>query len=122
MPDPETLPEPTLSDLENLISIKEAINGLKEIQNAERFRVSTLSYQRTLECLLQVYASHGSHERLLISPTGSKMQAVAVGILRSFVEDIQIVYPTPRGFRLPEKYTIGTGRMHLLDLNEFRME
>ncbi len=30
LPDPETLPEPTLSDLENLISIKEAINGLKE--------------------------------------------------------------------------------------------
>jgi hypothetical protein len=96
------------------------VNCLEQIHNAERFRVSTLDYKKTLDCLLKIYTNHGSHERLLISPIGSKMQAVAVGIFRSFVEDVQIVYPTPRGFRMPKKYTIGTGQMHLLDLSRFR--
>lgn len=93
-----------------------AANCLDQIQNAETYQASTLYYQETLARLLQLYAEHGVHERLLISPTGSKMQAVAVGILRAFVEDIQIVYPTPRDFLKPERYTHGVGEMHLLAL------
>jgi len=96
-----------------------AANGLDQIQNAERYQASTLYYQETLARLLELYAKHGVHERLLISPTGSKMQAVAVGILRSFVEDVQIVYPTPRDFLKPERYTHGVGEMHLLALEPF---
>lgn len=93
-----------------------AVNRLDQIQNDESYQVSTLNYQETLSCLLSLYAEHGVYERLLISPTGSKMQAVAVGILRSFVEDVQIVYPTPRDFLKPERYTQGIGQMHLLAL------
>ena len=96
-----------------------AANGLDQIQNAETYRTSTLYYQETLTRLLELYAEHVMHERLLISPTGSKMQAVAVGILRSFVEDVQIVYPTPRDFLKPEKYTHGVGGMHFLALEPF---
>ncbi|WP_337287275.1 hypothetical protein [Candidatus Methylomirabilis sp.] len=92
------------------------VNHLDQIQNTERHQISTLDYRETLACLQTLYAKHGVTERLLISPTGSKMQAVAVGIFRSFVEDIQIVYPTPRGFQMPEKYTEGIGEMHLLPL------
>jgi len=92
------------------------VNHLDKIQNAERRQISTLDYRETLACLQTLYANHGVRERLLISPTGSKMQAVAVGIFRSFVEDVQIVYPTPRGFQKPEKYTEGIGEMHLLAL------
>lgn len=95
------------------------VNRLDEIQNVERFQTSTLYYEQTLACLLKLYAEHGVHERLLVSPTGSKMQAVAVGILRSFVEDIQIVYPTPRDFLKPERYTRGAGELHLLALEGF---
>lgn len=96
-----------------------AVNCLDEIQNAERYRTSTLDYQETLALLLELYTKHSIHERLLISPTGSKMQAVAVGILRSFLEDIQIVYPTPQDFLKPERYTHGVGEMHLLALESF---
>ena len=96
-----------------------AANCLDQIQNAETYQASTLHYQETLARLLTLYAEHGVHERLLISPTGSKMQAVAVGILRAFVEDIQIVYPTPRDFLKPERYTHGVGEMHLLALESF---
>ena len=94
-------------------------NCLDKVQNAETYQTSTLYYEETLDCLLKLYAQHGIYERLLISPTGSKMQAVAVGILRSFVEDIQIVYPTPRDFLEPERYTSGVGKMHLLALETF---
>ncbi len=96
-----------------------AVNRLDDIQNAEKCRVSTLNYQETLSCLLRLYAEHGIYERILISPTGSKMQAVAVGILRSFLQDVQIVYPTPRNFLKPQKYTEGVGPMHLLSLEPF---
>lgn len=95
------------------------VNRLDDIQNAERYHVSTLTYQETLAYLLRLYADHGVYERLLISPTGSKMQAVAVGILRSYLEDVQIVYPTPRNFLKPEKYTEGIGQMHLLPLEPY---
>ena len=45
--------------------------------------------------------------RLLISPTGSKMQTVAVGLFRACIDDVQIVYPTPGEFRSPKSYTEG---------------
>ena len=35
------------------------------------------------------------------------MQAVAVGIVRGVMEDIQIVYPTPREYLDPGRYTEG---------------
>lgn len=91
-------------------------NRLDQIPNAERYQTSTLDYRETLSCLQELYSKHEIRERLLISPTGSKMQAVAVGIFRSFVEDVQIVYPTPRSFLSPSKYTHGIGRIHLLPL------
>lgn len=95
------------------------VNGLDQITNIEKYRVSTLNYQETLSCLLKLYREHGIYERFLVSPTGSKMQAVAVGLLRLFLEDIQIVYPTPRDFLKPERYTEGAGQIHLLSLKEF---
>jgi len=96
-----------------------AVNRLDEMQSAERCLVSTLNYQETLECLLKIYSEHGVYERLLISPTGSKMQSVAVGLFRSFIGDTQVVYPTPRDFLKPQKYTEGIGQMHILPLGAF---
>ena len=98
------------------------VNRLAEIRVAERRQTSTLDYRETLNCLLDLYARHAIRERLLLAPTGSKMQTVAVGIFRTFVPDVQIVYPTPRGFRQPDDYTHGMGQMHRLSLEAFRLE
>ncbi|MFI5397515.1 MAG: hypothetical protein ACHQ9S_18410 [Candidatus Binatia bacterium] len=95
------------------------VNCLDQIQDAEKCQTSTLDYRETLDWLLKLYSKHAVRERLLISPTGSKMQTVAVGIFRTFVEDVQIVYPTPRGFRTPARYTLGVGPLHLLALAPF---
>ena len=95
------------------------VNHLDDLSNIEKYQVSTLNYGETLACLLRIYEVHGLYERLLISPTGSKMQAVAVGIFRSFLDDVQIVYPTPQDFLKPEKYTEGIGQIHLMSLDAF---
>jgi hypothetical protein len=96
-----------------------AVNRLDQIREVELFQTSTLDYLETLDCRLKLYALHSVSERLLIAPTGSKMQTVAVGIFRSFIEDVQIVYPTPRGYCSPENYTRGVARMHLLSLEPY---
>jgi len=98
------------------------INHLETVGNAERCTTSTLDYIETLNCLLDMYSKHAIQERLIISPTGSKMQTVAVGIFRSLIEDVQIVYPTPKDFRSPSDYTLGASTMHSLRLGEFASE
>ena len=98
------------------------MNRLSEIKDAEFCKTSTLLYEETLDCLLKLYRDHAVRERLLLSPTGSKMQTVAVGVFRTFIPDVQIVYPTPRGFRSPESYTYGIDQLHLLSLEEFRID
>jgi len=96
-----------------------AINHLGEIGDAESVVTSTLDYAQTLDCLLDLYRQHALRERLLLAPTGSKMQSVAVGLFRAFVRDVQIVYPTPQGFVSPENYTKGCGSTYSLSLDSF---
>jgi hypothetical protein len=96
---------------------KDAI--LVNFKRDEHFKTCTLKYQETLDCLCKIYGKHGMRDRLLISPTGSKMQVVAVGLFRAFVEDVQIVYPTPRVFAEPKDYTTGVGPIHVLPLSGF---
>jgi hypothetical protein len=96
-----------------------ALNHLDSIPEAERIATSTLRYEETLDALLRLYRQHGLRERLLIAPTGSKMQTVAVGLFRTHVKDAQIVYSTPRGFVSPDNYTHGSGPTHELPLDCF---
>jgi hypothetical protein len=47
------------------------------------------------------------------------MQTVAVGLFRALMDDVQIVYPTPKEFRSPSNYTKGVGRLYSLELGAF---
>lgn len=95
------------------------INCINDFGEAEISEASTFDYRQTLHILLRLYSAHSVRERLLISPTGSKMQAVAVGVFRAVVKDVQIVYPTPHSFHKPTEYTLGVGPMHILPLEAF---
>jgi hypothetical protein len=55
-------------------------------------------------------------DRIVVAPTGSKMQAVAVGLFRSVLYDVQIVYPTPQTFTAPDEHTIGIRQLYKVDL------
>jgi len=95
------------------------LNRIKDISSRDDVEVSTLEYNETLESLLDIYNEYGVLERIVVAPTGSKMQTVAVGILRAFMEDIQIVYPTPRIFPKPKEYTKGVRQLYQLQLDSF---
>lgn len=95
------------------------LNRLESAHEPDNFRTSTLDYRETLDCLLAIYSRYSVRDRLLISPTGSKMQTVAVGVFRALIKDVQIVYPTPREFRSPQDYTSGVGQLYVLPLDAF---
>ena len=89
---------------------------LGELREKKDHETSTLDYRRTLHTLLQIYAERSMFDRLVVAPTGSKMQAVAVGLFRSVLDDVQIVYPTPQIFPAPKKYTLGLRQLYQVDL------
>jgi hypothetical protein len=97
------------------------LNHVENLKGEEIFTTDTLDYRQTLDQLLEIYRLHGATERILIAPTDSKMQAVAVGIFRAFVRDVQIVYPTPRAFTSPTSYTIGVKSRYQLPLDAFTL-
>ena len=83
------------------------LNHVDKIINGDELEVSTLDYRATLDVLLRQYGKDGDREKLVVAPTGSKMQAVAVGLFRSFLKDVEIAYPTPANFEQPERYSSG---------------
>lgn len=91
-----------------------SLHGLQRID--DEHKTSTFDYRETLHKLLAIYAERSMFDRIVISPTGSKMQSLAVGLFRAALHDIQIVYPTPRVFAAPEKYTLGLRELYQLDL------
>lgn len=97
-----------------------ALNHIEMIPGTEEVQVSTLDYREALGALLTQYRQYSERERLVVAPTGSKMQALAVGVLRAFLTDVEIAYPTPARFDRPERYTKGVARTYTLSLDEFR--
>ena len=94
------------------------LNGrvLAEITNRESHFTSTFDYRDTLELLLAIYARRSMFDRIVVSPTGSKMQSIAVGLFCGGLEDVQVVYPTPQRFPEPERYTERLRAVFVLEL------
>ncbi len=92
------------------------LNGIEMLQGAREEETSTLDYRETLKLMIRIYQQHGDREKLIVAPTGSKMQSLAVGIAVGVLPDIQIVYPTPRSFPSPENYTTGVRNIYHLSL------
>ena len=100
---------------------KDAVRKLNQsnfdsLQEFKYHDASTLDYRETLALLLKIYGDRSMYDRIVVAPTGSKMQAVAVGLFRAVLYDIQIVYPTPQIFKEPSHYTIGVRQLYQLDL------
>jgi hypothetical protein len=73
---------------------------------------STLDYRETVLTLLQLYWRLSSDYRLVLAPTGSKLQTVGAFICRTIHPDIHIEYPTPKGYLT--LYTSGVGKKWLV--------
>ena len=84
---------------------------IESIPNKKDYETSTLHYQETLQQLLKIYAEHSAFDKLVISPTGSKMQSVAVGIVVAFLLDLPVAYPTPMSFSDMEHHIVGMSNL-----------
>jgi hypothetical protein len=78
---------------------------------------STLDYRDSVALLLDLYWQLSASHRILLAPSGSKMQTVACYIVKALHPDVHVEYPSPEGFA-PE-YSTGTGARWLLDLDRF---
>lgn len=78
--------------------------------------VSTLDYRDTVELLETIHSEYGLYERMIYFATGSKMQAVALAILRHRHSDAHIEYPTPDSYYFQE-YSKGIGGIFWMDLH-----
>jgi hypothetical protein len=93
------------------------LNRVEALTNPEHRCASTLDYRETLRILLDVYEQHGQQEKLIVIPTGSKMQSVAIGLACAWLDDLQVAYPTPRTFTTPGDYTRGVRAVYTLDVS-----
>ena len=87
--------------------------ALKRQKDVTAHTASTLDYRETIKVLLGIYARRSMFDRILVAPTGSKMQAVAVGLVRASLTDIQVVYPTPQHLKA-SSYTKGLRQIYQL--------
>jgi hypothetical protein len=90
---------------------------LQEGMNVQRAVVSTFYYQPTLDVLQKTYTSYGDTHRLLLAPTGSKLQTLAIFAFWCIHPDVQIVYPATSGFL--EEYTEGVIQTWQIDFPHF---
>lgn len=72
--------------------------------------VSTLDYRETLNELLKIRERFGTYERIIYFATGSKMQTVALALLKAAFKDVHIEYPTPDSYYF-EEYSNGVGEL-----------
>ena len=79
---------------------------------------STLDYRETVSVLLELYWKLSSSHRVLVAPTGSKMQTVACSIVKILHPDIHMEYPSAQGFK--KEYSIGVGDRWRLSIPGFR--
>lgn len=79
---------------------------------------STLDYRTTVSLLIGLYWELSASYRILLAPSGSKMQAVGSFIVKALHPDIHIEYPSPAGFF--KKYSEKIGTRWLLNFGKLR--
>lgn len=77
---------------------------------------STLKYTETVSTLLDLYWKNAADFRIVLAPTGSKMQTVACSVVKGIHRDIHIEYPTPESFL--RAYSTGIGSKWLIEFGD----
>ena len=77
---------------------------------------STLRYAETVHLFLDLYWNCASEYRIVLAPTGSKMQTVASFIVKAIHRDIHVEYPTPESFL--KSYSQGIGQQWWVDFGK----
>jgi hypothetical protein len=72
-------------------------NPLDKNGELER-KVSTIDYCETFKLIASIYREHCIDNRIILSPTGTKMQALGCALIKLCCPDIHIEYPIPESF------------------------
>jgi hypothetical protein len=75
---------------------------------------STLYYAETYELLTSLYWRFSAEHRIVLAPTGSKMQTLGSYLMRGVHEDIHVEYPAVAGF-FADKYSQGVREIWEID-------
>ena len=79
---------------------------------------STFDYSETYRVLSSIYWDTFSVYRLILAPSGSKMQAVGSYLAKAVYKDIHIEYPVARGFL--DEYSVGCGSRWIINFGNLR--
>lgn len=79
---------------------------------------STLDYAETANVLFDLYWSCAAEFRIVLAPTGSKMQTVGCFLAKAIHTDIHIEYPTPESFL--REYSRGIGNRWMIDFGRLQ--
>lgn len=82
-------------------------------------RSSTLLYQETVDILTKIYIKYCYTHRIVIAPTGSKMQALACGFIKACCHDVHIEYPTPESYFVNNYSSSKIKNIHYIELLDF---
>lgn len=83
-------------------------------------RSSTLDYTGTFEILAQLYKKYCYDYRIVVAPTGSKMQALGVAIFKCCSPDVHIEYPTPETYRWENYSSTGIRQIYQVRFENFK--
>lgn len=82
-------------------------------------RSSTLYYQETMDIISDIYKKYCFTHRIVIAPTGSKMQALACGLIKACCHDVHIEYPTPESYFLNNYSSSNIKDIHYIVFPDF---
>jgi len=77
----------------------------------------TLQYEETQSLLVELYWRFSGTHRIILAPTGSKMQTLGAYLLRAVHEDVHVEYPTVQGF-FADKYSTGVREKWAVDFGK----
>ena len=83
-------------------------------------KTSTLYYYETFALLSDIYKQYCCEYRIVVAPTGSKMQSVACALFKICCPDIHIEYPTPESFFISSYSSEKIKKVHELNFDCFR--
>lgn len=90
---------------------------LGDLSSFEEDVVSTFYYENTVEKLFSIYNQYADSYRIVIAPTGSKLQSFASFIFKNVYPDVQMVYPVTQEFY--EEYSKGVRQLWGVSLDCF---
>ncbi len=96
--------------------IKEYLSNGDTFSEEEK-TVSTFDYHKTIMMLEKIYQSYKYERRIIVVPTGSKLQTFGIFLFKQMHPDIQIIYPVTKKFA--ETYTEGYKRIWEISLPSF---